>query len=96
VPIQITADDYQILYAYAHVLGHVAYKLPERDDVSDVELLNQYCELHARVGTLALQIRAALKDGRVSRDEMPALRSAFDALVRAGLGVISRIEALAQ
>ncbi len=96
VPVQLTTSDFRILYAYAQVLGHAAYPLPEADKVSDVELLNTYCDLHARVGTLALQIRSSLKDGRVTQDELPALRTAFDALVRAGLGVLSRIEALAR
>ncbi len=69
---------------------------PNRADVSDVELLNVYCELHAKVGVLAQQIRSTLKDSRITSDELPALRAAFDELVRAGLGVVTRIEALAR
>lgn len=52
--------------------------------------------LHETVGELAANISAMLVDGRVMRDELPALKAAFDKMVRAGLGVVSRIEALAQ
>jgi hypothetical protein len=96
VPLQLAAADFHILHAYSHVLGHCAYRLPDADSVSDVELLNTYCDLHAKVGTLALQIRSTLKDGRITEAELPPLRSAFDDLVRAGLGVVARIEALAR
>lgn len=97
IPLQLVAQDFQILYAYTHLLGHAAYKLPAHDaDASDLALLNLYCEMHARVGALAKQIRNSLEDGRITAAELPPLRAAFDELVRAGLGVITRIEALAR
>lgn len=96
IPVQLVANDFRILYALAQSLGHGTYKLPNAATVSDVELLNTYCELHARVGDMAQQIRSSLRDGRVQLAELPPLRAAFDALVRAGLGVVARIEALAQ
>jgi hypothetical protein len=96
IPVQLAAHDFQILYAYNALLGHTAYKLPDVDDVSDVELLTTYCALHETVGQLAANIAGLLQDGRITRGELPALKAAFDNMVRAGLGVVSRIEALAQ
>lgn len=96
IPIQLAAHDFQILYAYASLLGHTAYKLPDTANVSDVELLTTYCAMHETVGELAANIAALMIDGRITRSELPALKAAFDNMVRAGLGVVSRIEALAQ
>lgn len=96
IPVQLTAGDFSILYAYAALLGHTAYKLPATEDVSDVELLTTYCAMHETVGQLAANICTLLKDGRITHGELPALKAAFDTMVRAGLGVVCRIEALAQ
>ncbi len=96
VPIQIVSKNYAILYTYSRVLGHVAYQLPDPGCIGDVELLTVYCQLHADVGLMASRIRAALQDGRITHHEAASIREAFDHLARAGLGVVSRIEALAR
>lgn len=95
IPLQLVADDYHILYAYSQSLQHVAYKLPTTSNVGDVELLNQYAEMHASLGDLAGKIRDALADGRIYFEEVQAIRAAFDASTRAGLGLLARLEALA-
>ena len=41
-------------------------------------------------------MRSALADRSITRAEVNQLRSAFDDAVRAGLGVIARMEALAK
>lgn len=96
VPIQLAAGNFEILYAYAQQLGHCAYALPRAENVDDLELLDTYCELHQKVGLLAANLRSALRDRRVTRDELPPILQSFDQLVRAGLGVIARMEALAR
>lgn len=95
IPLQLVADDYRILFAYNQALQHVAYKLPANPDVSDVELLNQYAEMHAGLGELAREIRDALADGDITQEEVQTIRAAFDASARAGLGLLARLEALA-
>lgn len=95
IPLQLVADDFRILYAYNQALQHVAYKLPATHNIGDVELLNQYADMHAKIGELAQYIRDALVDGDVTHEEVRSMREAFDASARAGLGLLARLEALA-
>ncbi|MGS1128503.1 phage regulatory CII family protein [Rhodanobacter sp. UC4437_H4] len=94
VPLQLVANDFRILYAYNEALQHVAYKLPATNHVGDVELLDQYADMHARLGELAKYIRDALADGDITTEEVQRMREAFDASARAGLGLLARLEAL--
>lgn len=94
--LQLATMNFEILYAYNAALGHVGFRLPDAESFGDVELLDTYCELHAHVGRLAMEIRNALVDQAITREEVRAIRLAFDRLVRAGLGVINRIEGLAR
>ena len=96
IPLQLVADDYRILYAYAAALQHVAYRLPPHRDASDVELLDAYAKVQERCGLKARAIRDALCDGNVTRTELEEIRAAFDDEVRAGLELLSRLEALAR
>jgi len=97
IPVQLTSGNFSILEAYASVLGHCALKLPDGDPATgDLALLDVYCQLHANLGEFAENMRDALADSRVTRKELVALRVAFDATVRAGLGVLARMEAIAQ
>lgn len=95
IPLQLVAGDFHILYAYNQALQHVAYQLPATHDVGDVQLLDQYAAMHAELGTLAHSIRDSLADGNVSPEEVTRTRAAFDAAARAGLGLLARLEALA-
>lgn len=95
IPLQLTAGNFTILHAFAAALGHCVYPLPGDCVASDVELLTQYAEFHARVGMHSGSIREALRDGRISADEVANVRQSFDDLVRAGLCVLLRLEALA-
>lgn len=95
IPLQLVARNFNILNAYAQALGHVAYQLPESPHVSDMELLNQYAEMHAAMGVMAKAVRDSLADGNVTNDEVHQIRDAFDDTARAGLGLLVRLEALA-
>jgi hypothetical protein len=94
VALQLAANDFRLLHAEASALGHVAYQLP-LVMVSDVELLDQYCVFHAAVGAKASALRHALADGRITPAEVAEIRQALEALIRAGLGVLHRVEVLA-
>lgn len=96
IAVQVASDDNRILYAYARVLGHCAYPLPSTTAIDDIELLDAYAEVQARAGDLAREIRDTLKDRRVTRPEVAALRKAFDEEVRAGLAMLARFEGLAE
>lgn len=95
IPLQLVASDFRILHAYAAELGHVAWELPDHPDASDVEVLDLYAEFHSAVGDKARAIRAALRDGAVHPCEVDEIRNALHGLIRAGLSLLSRFEALA-
>jgi hypothetical protein len=95
IPVQLVSHDFRILYAYNQALNHVAYQLPATHQAGDVELLDQYASMHAEMGVMAQAVRDLLRDGRITREEVQTIRSAFDATARAGLGLLARLEALA-
>jgi hypothetical protein len=92
--LQLGADDFRILKAYAASLGHAVYALPPQN-VSDVELLNQYAAFHAAVGEKAEALRAALGDGRIDQAEVEAVKRAVYEVAATGLAVVARLEVLA-
>lgn len=94
VPVQLAADDFRILHAYAADLGHCAWQLPAAVPASDVEVLDAYAFVHERAGRKSAAIRGALSDSRVTAAELADIRAHFDAEVRAGLQLLSRLEAL--
>jgi len=95
IPVQLISGNFSILHAYAAALGHCAVKMPSAaPEASDVALLDTYCQLHAELGEFAERLRDALADGKVTRDEIDQLRTAFDESMRAGLGVLARMQAL--
>ncbi len=96
ITLQFVSTDYSILYCYARTLGHCAWPLPPVSGQGDVELLDAYAEVHAKTGTVARTIRAALADRRITAVEVAAIREAFDDQVRAGLALLSRFDGLAQ
>lgn len=96
IPLQLVAVNYTILHSYAAALGHVAYQLPVHNDAGDVEILDAYAKVHERTGLKARAIREALKDGNVSRRELDEIRALFDDEVRAGLELLTRLEALSE
>lgn len=91
--VQLAAQDFRILRAMAWELGHATYSLPEVG-VSDMEILTQYTEFHVAIGAKATAIRAALADG-CTPEELAAVRRALEASIRAGLGLLARLEVLA-
>lgn len=96
IPLQLVADDFRILHAFAASLQHVAYRLPSATQIGDVELLDAYAKVNERCGLKARAIREALRDGVVTRKEIQDIQAMFDDEVRAGLELLARLEALAE
>lgn len=96
VAVQVAADDYQILHAYAATLRHCAWAIPVHSSVGDVELLDAYALVNERCGLKAAAIRGALADKHITRREVAEIRARFDDEVRAGLELLSRLEALVE
>lgn len=94
--VQVAADDFQILHAYAAALRHCAWALPLPSNVGDVDLLDAYAAVNEYCGHKAKAIREALSDHRVTREEVAKIRECFDDEVRAGLELMSRLEALVE
>lgn len=95
VVVMISSDDYRILHALNAAVGHCGYRLPPHSNSSDVEILDAYAAAHEKTGLKARAIRDALKDGNITTSELADVRLKFDDEVRAGLEMISRLEALA-
>lgn len=96
ITLQVVSKEFRILHCYARTLGHCAWPLPPVSAQGDVELLDAYAEVHAKAGTVARAIRAALADRRITSAEVAAIREAFDAQVRAGLALLGRFDGLAE
>lgn len=96
IQMQIAADNYSVLHAYAAALRHCAWPLPVHNNASDVELLDAYARAHEQCGLKAKAVRDALRDQRITRAEVDTIRACFDAEVRAGLEFLSRLESLCE
>lgn len=94
VPLMLATQDFRILEALAAELGHTLCALPD-GDISDIELLTQYATFQDAIGRKAASIRHALEDHVITPAEAREIREAFHRVCRAGLAVVSRIEALA-
>lgn len=94
VQLQAASHDYRILRAYAGVLGHAVYQLPDSTAVGDLELLSRYSEYHARVGAQAAEIRRALADHRITQGEVDRIKTAFQDVISTGLALLARFDAL--
>lgn len=94
IPLQLVARNFAILHAYSSALHHVAYALPETGNASDMELFDQYAEMQAELGRMAQELRDTLRDRRVTSEEVQRIRAAFERAVGAGLGLLTRLEAL--
>jgi len=94
VAIQNAAGDCRILQAEAAILNHAVIPLGDFSRVSDVELLDAYAVLHARIGGHAQAIRDTLMDGRVERNEVERVRHEFFEVVQAGFAFLMRLEGL--
>lgn len=95
VPLQLCTGDFRILHSFAHDLGHIAYRMPDERGGSDLEILDQYAAFVAAVGAKAETLRRALADKTITAAEAAELRLRLEAVVRAGLQLCNRIEALA-
>jgi len=96
VALQHAAGDFRILEAEAAALGHVAVRLGDFRRTSDVELLDKYAELTAEHGETAGAIRRALRDRRITPDELAEIRREIFEDARVAFEFLSRLEAIAE
>lgn len=94
VPIQRVSGNFSILHAYAAVLDHVAVKIGDYANCSDVELLDIFAKYCAEFGESAGAIHEALRDRRVTRDEFRKVQAEIFQDFRAGMELLTRLEAL--
>lgn len=96
VSIQAFCKQYHVLYAEAAALGHVCIPLPQADaDLSDAALLDIWAEQQAEDGETAAAIRAALKDGDITKAEYQEIHKEVFEDFQAKLALLQRLGQLA-
>lgn len=89
-----TTEDYRLLHATARILAHVCIRLPDFKNVSDLELLDAYANLHREIGETSAAINKGLEDRRLTRAEFEAIDKEMYEDIQATLELRSRLEAL--
>jgi len=95
VQLMAVTQDYRLLFAQAQVLGHVCLRLDDPAPTGDKELLNLYADWMSEQGLVSHEISESLAGPTITKDDIAAIRSAFDAQVRAGLTLLQRLEDIA-
>ncbi|NDP60085.1 MAG: hypothetical protein GZ090_12105 [Oxalobacteraceae bacterium] len=94
VLVQVIASDTRIVEAMAHTLGGVFVKLPTVQTISDVALLEMVAEISIQNGQFHGDLKAALQDGKFSRDEHQAIHQRALDFITSILETVSRIEGM--
>ena len=68
--LMLATGDHQILYAMARDVGEACVPLPSFAFGSDMDMLNAWAEWQADLGETAKVIDGALKDGKITQQEL--------------------------
>lgn len=94
VAIQAAAGDCRIHEAEGLVIGRGSIPLGKYGDLSDVALLDAYSDVHVELGELAVALRAALADGRVTDAEANRCEREVGDAIQALLELRARVRSL--
>lgn len=89
-------NDMRIVHALAAAHGHVAVHVDAEAVVGDMAVLEVIAGLWASNGALGTQVHAALADGQLTAAEMQQIRAAAYAVQAKVLGLLDRLDAMAQ
>lgn len=92
--VQVIAGDTRIVEAMAHTLGGVFVKLPTVQTISDVALLEMVADISIMNGRFHGELKAALEDGKFSKDEHQAIHQRALTYITAIIATVSRIEGM--
>lgn len=96
IPIQLIAEDYRILRAYAHTLNHVVIPAVHITNVPDVELLTMYARFHKELGEMSGELARALEDRRITANELRNIRKEGLEAVTVFYELMARLEAVCE
>ena len=88
--------DLRIAHALAGAHGAVVMPLGDAEDASDMAVLEVIVGLWSRSGLLGTEVHGALADNVLTGVELGRIRDAAYALQRQVLGLIDRLEAMAE
>lgn len=88
--------DMRMVHALAATHGAVVMPLGDGEDASDMAVLEVIAGLWARSGTLGTEVHGALADNVLTGVELDRIRSAAYGLQRQVLGLINRLESMAE
>lgn len=94
VLVQVISGDTRIVEAIAHTLGGVFVKLPRVQAISDTALLEMVADISIKNGQFHGELKAALEDGKFSRDEHFAIHQRALTYITSILETVSRIEGM--
>lgn len=89
-------QDYQVLHALASAHGFVLVKVEDSASASDMAVLEMMTQCWAKNGEFGTEVNKALADGRIEQRELPSIRDAVLANIRAMHQLVARLEAMAE
>jgi hypothetical protein len=87
-------QDFRMLYAFSMSVNHVSIPLGDFSDTSNTDLLELYARLNVEIGEHATAVLASLEDGDINEVKVREARREFQDVIRAGLELNHRFEAL--
>lgn len=96
--VRLTAvtDDYCLLDAIETILGRVGVSVGDYRESSDAALLECWANWQSELGQSASTIRDALADGKITREEVEAIRRELFKDFAAALALLQRVEGIAE
>jgi hypothetical protein len=91
--VELTGDD-RIPQAFADMVGCVLVKAANYEGVSDMSLLETYTKLMSCMGSLGHDFHEALRDGKITRDEVQAIHDSVYQLQSSAAELHMRIGSL--
>lgn len=89
-------SDMRIAHALAAEHGAVVVQMGAGDDASDMAVLEVMASLWSTSGNLGTEVHGALADGLLTSVELARIRTAAYALQQRVLGLINRLESMAE
>ncbi|HSH72364.1 MAG TPA: phage regulatory CII family protein [Methylophilaceae bacterium] len=92
VRIQAMSGDFRTLHAECAELNHVAIKLPDIPNLSDMGLLDAYMQATEEIGKVSASFRQAYADGNINDGEYREIKAAMFQAIGKLLAFLAEIE----
>ena len=94
IAIQLASQDFSIISTEAAILGGTFVHLGSLAFVSDMALLDAWARWHEETGQTAAEVRKALDDGKITRDEFRRIRKEVREDIQREMEFLRRLESL--